>query len=85
MADALDSGSSGSNAVWVQVPSPAPPYYHSGDTAKIPWNKGIFCIYGQKNIKYLLKKSQFYDTVKNNKTIRIEIYENHNNSKEIFN
>ena len=24
MADALDSGSSGSNAVWVQVPSPAP-------------------------------------------------------------
>ncbi len=24
MADALDSGSSGSNTVWVQVPSPAP-------------------------------------------------------------
>ena len=43
LADALDSGSSGSNTVWVQVPSPAP---------KIPNASalGIFpCVLGMRN------------------------------------
>ena len=35
MADALDSGSSGSNAVWVQVPSPAPRKNLTCDTSEV--------------------------------------------------